>query len=103
MLCRLKDRRGETLVEILLSLLIAVFAMIMFAGMIAATVRITEEGKTLNNKINDRNALLEQRVRGENVEEKEGTVTITGLITDKTVNFYKANYGGGEDVISYGG
>ena len=104
MLCKLEGGRGETLVETLVSLLITSLALMMLAGVMAATVRVTETGEKLNDEINTYNRRLEERPA--EPTPVTGTVTIKDasgeklIDDDTTVTFYIANYGG-EDVISY--
>lgn len=103
MLRKLEGGRGETLVETLVSLLITSLALMMLAGIVAATVRVTETGDELINEINTYNRRLEQRPA--EPSPVTGTVTIKDasgakLTEDKTVTFYIADYGD-EKVISY--
>lgn len=101
MLYKLKNRRGETLLETLASLLIAAIAMLMFAEIIAATARVTKTGQSWNEDVSQRSNFLEKRqASSDTVKPYPGTITIDGLIEDTGVTFYVARYGG-EDVISY--
>ena len=112
---RLRDGRGESLIETLVALTVASLAMLMFAGMIFSAKRTVETGQGWNADINERTALLEQRTvsgGGVSVTSGGGTVKITTqsgdetitLIDDTGVTFFATKYGGedGEDVISYG-
>ena len=107
MLYGLRNRRGETLIETLVSLAIAAISMLMFASMLAHTSRTAEIGQDWNNEINNINALLEQRKSGDGVKPVEGKITITSndnsdltLIEVDPVTFYVAEYVG-EYVIAY--
>ena len=104
MLYGLRNRRGETLIETLVSLAIAAISMLMFAAMLAHTSRTAEIGQDWNNDVNNINALLEQRTSGEGVPSIQGTITIKDssnlTLIDESVNFYVAKYGG-EYVIAY--
>ena len=63
---KLKSERGETLIEVLVAVLISALALMMFAGMISTSMRLTTESK---NKLEDyykTNASLEQKVSGGN-------------------------------------
>ena len=126
MLCKIKNRRGESLIETLASMLIAALAMLMFAQLLSAAARVTKRGRDWNADINQLNTFLEARpTEPEKIEELRdklntlesgevipeegplwsGTIAITdedgALIEQAPVTFYVAHYGG-EDVISYG-
>ena len=102
MIEKLKNRRGETLLETLLSVLIAALAILMFSNMIAATISSTTNERSWTDEVNQYNTVLEQRTG----DATNGTITITSedgtdLIKKNTsVKFYSCNYGG-EVVISY--
>ena len=114
MLYGLRNRRGETLIETLVSLAIAAISMLMFASMLAHTSSAAKTGQDWNSYINARSVFLEERplnpdedtqkaMDNVNVKSKDGTVTIASgdkLIDDASVKLYVANYGG-EDVVSY--
>ena len=126
MLHKLKDRRGETLVETLASLLIAAIAMLMFAEILSAAASVTKTGRSWNEDINQFNAFLEERptepnrinelrenlktldagkVFPEDGSLPTGNITITtedegDTLINAPVTFYVTRYGG-VDVISY--
>lgn len=101
MLYKLKNRRGETLIETLASLLIAAIAMLMFAEIIAAAASVTKTGRSWNANVSQRSNFLEERPDSSDIGDTvPGTISITNLIEDTGVTFYVTNYGG-EDVISY--
>ena len=107
MLYKLKDRRGETLVETLASLLISAIAMLMFAQILSAAASVTKTGQSWNEDVSQRSNFLEER-RSTDIPEggsiQRGKITIAGLIEDigdTQVKFYVTSYGG-EAVISYG-
>lgn len=120
MIEKLKNRRGETLLETLLSVLIAALAILMFSNTIAAAIRSITNERSWTEDINQLNAFLEEKpklpstdllnqlkalesgtiILGDDDKLKSGTITITGLIADTEVNFYICNYGN-KDVISY--
>ena len=105
MLYGLRNRRGETLIETLVSLAIAAISLLMFASMLAHTSRTAKTGQEWNDDINNVNTLLEQRTGGEGVSIiSGGTIAIKDssnlILIDETVTFYVAEYGG-EYVIAY--
>ena len=101
---KLNDGRGETLTEMLVSLLIAALSLMMFAGVISSAARVIARGRSWNADVNRRVALLEQHEPGADVTSKSGEIAIEKgsdkLIDDGSVTFYVTEYGG-EDVISY--
>lgn len=117
MLYGLRNRRGETLIETLVSLAIAAISMLMFASMLAHTRHTAKIGQGWNAYINDRSVYLEKKP-GENETEEMKEVGVTssgGKITiakgenkliDSDVTFYVAHYGEEDDeknvVVSYG-
>lgn len=68
---KLNSQAGETITEVLVSLLIAALALTMLAGMISSTVSLVTRSKETMNRYYEGNAKLEQHSGGE-----PATVTI---------------------------
>ena len=68
---KLNSQAGETITEVLVSLLIAALALTMLAGMISSTVSLVTRSKETMNRYYEGNAKLEQHSDGE-----PATVTI---------------------------
>ena len=101
MLYKLKNKRGETLVETLASLLIAAIAMLMFAQILSAAASVTKTGRSWNADVSQRSNFLEERPASSDIgDTASGTITIADLIDAAPVTFYVTSYGG-VDVISY--
>lgn len=102
----MRNGRGETLIETLVSLAVAAISLLMFASMIFHTASLAKTGRDRNSGFAELNALLERRtVSGGSVTSGDGSVAIAkedGTLTfiDEPVEFYSTNYGG-EYVISY--
>ncbi|MBQ9521838.1 MAG: prepilin-type N-terminal cleavage/methylation domain-containing protein [Oscillospiraceae bacterium] len=108
MLHTLHNRRGETLVETLVALLISAISLIMFAQMLSPAVNLTKTGRSWNAAVNELNTLLETRSGG-GIRTVSGAISISSggatLIEDNTpVILYIADADkySGEQVISYG-
>ena len=110
---RLKDKKGETLMELLFAMLISSLGMIILAGMIVASTNIIKRG----------NEVLKSYVTEENKIVAQDTVKRTGWATFKiggtarkftdyddsdyddrnqfSVSYYENNKIGGKKVVTY--
>lgn len=108
---KILSSRGETLTEVLVSLLIAGLALAMFAGMIQASVNIVSSSETkMQQYYTASNTLakkdpLEADAKGGSVSLKKGTTTYNLFPTYSSVpvHYFTNNKLGGIDVMSYEG
>ena len=64
MIKKLNTQTGETITEVLVSLLVAALALTMLAGMISSTVSLVTRSKETMNRYYEGNAKLERRLEG---------------------------------------
>ncbi len=94
---KLKSKRGETLVEVLVAVLISALALWMFAGMISTSMRLTNESK---NKLDDyykANASLEQKESSD----KKTSISMDGLAPVTEIIYYENRELSSTPVIAY--
>jgi hypothetical protein len=105
---RLKDKKGETLMELLFAMLISSLGMIILAGMIVASTNIIKRGnEVLKSYVTEENKIVAQ----DTVKETgEATFKISGTerkLTDYdnsyqvSVSYYENNKIGGKKVVTY--
>lgn len=105
-----KSRRGESLGEVLVALLIGALAIMMFAGLVSASTGIIGKNRSALQEYYSRNNLLVQYSTGTGVTSSAGSVTLVGALTKKTgsttedenvsVTYY-VNTTGGREVVNY--
>jgi len=105
---RLKDKKGETLMELLFAMLISSLGMIILAGMIVASTNIIKRGnEVLKSYVTEENKIVAQ-----DTEDETGSATfkIGGTerkLTDYdnsdqvSVSYYENNKIGGKKVVTY--
>ena len=74
---RLRSRRGETLVESLVSILIFTFASILFLSMVASAARINGTVRKADAAYAAQQQVVETGPSAANAQESAGTVTFT--------------------------
>lgn len=92
---KLRSRRGETLVELLVSVAILALAITILAGMLATAYRLNEAARAGDNKMTDELKAAELLESGGS-EVHEGTVSIDGAGITVDVEIY-----GSGDFYSY--
>lgn len=85
---KLRDTAGETLVETLVTIVICVFASVMFAGAVAASSRMNQSAHLQDEEFQGDLMLVEL---GTDCSEENGTVLIVGDDVSETVDvtFYE--------------
>lgn len=110
---KLKSRRGESLAEVLVAVLVAAIAITMFVGMVSAAIRVTKKNRDALDSYYKRNNLLVQYSDGggavAGVTSERGTVTLEGALKKEGVPenvegvsvTYYINTTGNQQVIVY--
>jgi type II secretory pathway pseudopilin PulG len=93
-MAKLKSKRGETIVETLVAILIVVLTSSFFLTAVIATAKIN---KTANSADNSFRAAQEQVEKQEN--KQDGTVTIT--VGNQSKTYDVEVYGDGEELQGY--
>lgn len=88
---KLRDRAGETLVETLVTIVICVFASVMFAGAVAASSRLNQNAHLQDEEFEGDLILLETV---SDVSEADGTVQLAGDDVSGTVDVIEIEKGG---------
>ena len=104
---KLRSRRGESLGEVMVGLLIGALALTMLAGCIATCARIVLTSSSRMSEYYGRNNLLEQRMfdEDEGVTRQSGRVNIQldGVDLAQPVDvYYYIHTQGDVDIVSYG-
>lgn len=73
---KLKSKKGETITETLVSVLIAAAAMILFASMITSSQRILQKSENIMKDYYTGEAKMEEAMVGSGTSDGTGTVTI---------------------------
>ncbi len=109
---KILSRRGETLTEVLVALLIACLAMAMLAGMIRTSVKIISSA---DGKMEDYYEAVNRLARKDTPDELSGTISLSyedslgGSVPiklipnsdDVDINYYTNSVLGETDVVSY--
>ncbi len=105
---RLKDKKGETLMELLFAMLISSLGMIILAGMIVASTNIIKRGnEVLKSYVTEENKIVAQDTASET---ETAAFKISGTarkLTDYddsdyvSVSYYENDKIGGKKVVTY--
>jgi type II secretory pathway component PulJ len=105
---KLRSRRGESLVEILISLVVSSLGILMLAGVIATSTRIIKNNSLLMDQYYRRNNVLETRaddaVSGDGVTVESGAaikITPEGKASVHYTVKYYVHEQNGEYIVSY--
>lgn len=98
---KLKSKKGETITETLVSVLIAAAAMILFASMITSSQRILKKSESIMDDYYAGEAKMEEAMVGGGTSDGTGTVTIKQA--NDTLPHYgiNNNHKSGEISVSY--
>lgn len=105
---RLKDKKGETLMELLFAMLISSLGMIILAGMIVASTNIIKRGnEVLKSYVTEENKIVAQdtvKETGEatfNIDGTERKLTDYDNSKQVSVSYYVNDKIGGKKVVTY--
>lgn len=105
---RLKDKKGETLMELLFAMLISSLGMIILAGMIVASTNIIKRGnEVLKSYVTEENNIVAQDTVSEtgsatfNISGTERKLTDYDDSAQVSVSYYVNDKIGGKQVVTY--
>lgn len=95
---KLASRRGETLVEVLVSILLAGLSMLMLMGMISAAVRLNGTARQADAQFYEELSAAEGRT-----QEVDGSASLSLVIGGQTTHIDVAVYGTQDGLAAYAG
>lgn len=101
---KIKSRKGESLAEVLIALLVSVLGLVLLASMITTSVNIvTKSKKSMEEYITAENNLISQSgTSGEGKIVIEGGKKLTSDLSDKVpVNYYSNDLEGNRTIYTY--
>lgn len=101
---KIKSRKGESLAEVLIALLVSVLGLVLLASMITTSVNIVTKSKKSMKEYNDaeKNLISQSGSSGTGKIVIEGGKKLTSDLSDQvTVNYYSNDLEGNRTIYTY--